>query len=71
MVTLYQLRARGGMKSFDRKHTFFSQKVFQSREAAEKYAPEFRGRVTGDRFDDLVDDAELSIGIVELTLVED
>lgn len=71
MKTVYQLRAHGGMKSFNRKHTFFSQKVFASREAAEKYASEFRGRVTGDRIDDLVDDAELDIGVIELTLAED
>jgi hypothetical protein len=71
MKTLYQLRANGNMKSFNRRHTFFSQKVFASREGAEKYTPEFRGLVTGDRIADLVDDADLDIGVIELTLVED
>jgi hypothetical protein len=71
MRTLYQLRARGGMKSFDREHTLFSKRVFTSQEVAETFIPQFRALVTGDRFDDLMDDARLKITTVEIELSED
>lgn len=67
-MIVYQLCAIGSYQSFASKGKFFSQKVFRSKEKAEKYIPEFKTKVTGDRIDDLVNDEMLKVVVVELEL---
>jgi hypothetical protein len=74
-MALYQLIATGEVKIVSGSYHISSKRVFDTREKAERYIPDFRKLVTTDRCEldlsTLKDDKSLSIKIVELELIED